>query len=179
MNSIDHFKKTADPPAYGSGGLAPDYSASGARSIIARNYHFESWDQFAQRAEERKRPDSPVAKFEAAADAIVEGDAATLTGLLNENPELIRARSMRKNHAALPHYVGANGIEDFRQKTAANIARLRRYCCRQERMSTRKPACMVWRNDDSRHGGDEHPRAAGWRADSTAGDAAGLRGGDR
>jgi tetratricopeptide (TPR) repeat protein len=59
--------------------------------------------------------------FEAAADAIVDGDLATLGRLLSENPGLVHARSSRAHRATLLHYVSANGVEDFRQKTPANI----------------------------------------------------------
>jgi len=61
-----------------------------------------------------------VAQFETAADAIVTGDVTTLERLLAENRELIRARSMRRHHSTLLHYVAANGIEYFRQKTPRN-----------------------------------------------------------
>ena len=53
-------------------------------------------------------------------DAIVAGDVATLERLLRQNPDLIRARSARKHRATLLHYVGANGVESWRQKTPAN-----------------------------------------------------------
>ena len=69
--------------------------------------------------------------FELAADAVVAGDLARIGRLLNENASpdggLIRARSSRKHHATLLHYVSANGVEDFRQVTPANavaVARL-------------------------------------------------------
>lgn len=64
---------------------------------------------------------SPAPNFEAAADAIVAGDAAALKALLREYPELIRARSTREHRATLLHYVAANGVENDRQKTPANI----------------------------------------------------------
>jgi hypothetical protein len=64
---------------------------------------------------------SLVAKFELAVDAIVEGDLAGLASLLREDPDLVRARSTRQHHATLLHYVGANGVEDYRQKTPPNI----------------------------------------------------------
>jgi hypothetical protein len=41
--------------------------------------------------------------------------------LLRENPNLIRAHSTRRHHATLLHYVSANGIEGYRQKTPNNI----------------------------------------------------------
>jgi hypothetical protein len=112
------------PPSHGSGGLAPDYSGGDARSVIVRNHHFESWAGFAEYIEALRHKSSPVALFEAAVDAIVTGDVATLKRLLRENPELIQARSTRSHHATLLHYVGSNGIEYFRQKTPKNIVRL-------------------------------------------------------
>lgn len=66
------------------------------------------------------RGSSPVSNFEAAADAIISGDLQALERLLREDPELIRARSMREHNATLLHYVAANGVENFRQKTPKN-----------------------------------------------------------
>ena len=99
------------------GGLAPNYSKGDARAIIARAHDFESWDQFAAFADAMKDARSPVAQFEAAVDAIIVGDIATLEGLLSANPSLVRARSTRKHHSTLLHYVGSNGVEGFRQRT--------------------------------------------------------------
>jgi ankyrin repeat protein len=62
--------------------------------------------------------------FEAAVDAIVNGDAEALKRLLSEQPELIRTRSQRKHAATLLHYVAANGVENERQKTPPNIAEI-------------------------------------------------------
>jgi hypothetical protein len=108
------------PQSSWSGGLTPEYSGDDARSIIARNHDFENWAQFAEYAEAVKHADRPLAQFEAAVDAIVTGDIGTLRRLLRENPDLIRARSTRKHHSTLLHYVGANGVEGFRQKTPKN-----------------------------------------------------------
>jgi ankyrin repeat protein len=55
---------------------------------------------------------------------IVAGDVAALQQLLSENPELIRARSTREHRATLLHYVSANGVEDYRQKTPRNAVRI-------------------------------------------------------
>jgi ankyrin repeat protein len=106
------------------GGLAPNYSKGDARAIIAREHHFESWDQFAAFAEALKDAESPVAQFEAAVDAIILGDVATLNRLLRANQSLVRARSTRKHHSTLLHYVGSNGVEGFRQQTPANIVKV-------------------------------------------------------
>ncbi|HEV7242056.1 MAG TPA: ankyrin repeat domain-containing protein [Thermoanaerobaculia bacterium] len=40
--------------------------------------------------------------------------------MLRENPDLIRARSTRRHHSTLLHYIGANGVEGGRQKTPKN-----------------------------------------------------------
>ncbi|MBV9181250.1 MAG: hypothetical protein JO356_08055 [Acidobacteria bacterium] len=44
--------------------------------------------------------------------------------LLHDYPELVRLRSQRIHQAPLLHYVAANGIEDFRQKTPKNIVEI-------------------------------------------------------
>jgi ankyrin repeat protein len=49
---------------------------------------------------------------------------STLSKLLRDNPELVRARSTREHRSTLLHYVSANGIEDFRQKTPKNIVEI-------------------------------------------------------
>jgi hypothetical protein len=64
----------------------------------------------------------PIASnFESAADAIITGDITTLRKLLRDHPDLVRQRSTRDHHSTLLHYVSANGVEDFRQKTPGNI----------------------------------------------------------
>jgi ankyrin repeat protein len=102
------------------GGLRPDFSPADVKSIVASNHEFDTWDQFAAFAEARRLPGSPVARFEEAVDAIVRGDIDALKRLLGQRPDLIRARSMRKHHSNLLHYVGANGVEGFRQRTPKN-----------------------------------------------------------
>jgi ankyrin repeat protein len=44
--------------------------------------------------------------------------------MLADDPSLVRARSMRDHRSTLLHYVSANGIEDFRQKTPGNICEM-------------------------------------------------------
>jgi ankyrin repeat protein len=92
-----------------------------AQFFVARCHGFESWPKFAKHLEALTRANSPVSKFELAADAIVNGDRATLSKLLRDSPELVRARSTREHRSTLLHYVSANGIEDFRQKTPKNV----------------------------------------------------------
>jgi Ankyrin repeats (3 copies) len=104
-----------------SGGLAPRYAEGEAHAIIAREHFFDSWDAFAAFAAARRNPVSPIARFEGAAEAIVDGDLAMLTRLLREDPDLVRARSARRHRATLLHYVGSNGIEGFRQRAPKNL----------------------------------------------------------
>jgi hypothetical protein len=97
-----------------------------AQSVIARGYGFENWRKLADYVEAVSRHDSPVWQFESAVEAIVNGDVATLRSLLRDNPELVRARSMREHHATLLHYVGANGVEGYRQRTPRNAVQVAR-----------------------------------------------------
>jgi hypothetical protein len=92
-----------------------------AQFVIARSHGFESWPKFAKHLEALARKSTPVSRFEAAADAIVAGDVATLNRLLREDPALVHARSTREHGATLLHYVSANGVEGYRQRTPKNI----------------------------------------------------------
>ena len=95
-----------------------------AHFVIARSHGFESWPKFAKHLEAVTRKSSPVSKFEAAADAIVAGEIATLDRLLREDPELIHTRSTREHRATLLHYVSANGVEGYRQTTPKNAVKI-------------------------------------------------------
>ena len=103
---------------------AQPFVLADAQLVIAREYGFESWPKFVKGMEDLRRKDSPFSIFEAAADAIVSGDIATLARMLRENPGLVHARSEREHNAPLIHYVAANGVEDFRQKTPKNIVEI-------------------------------------------------------
>ena len=92
-----------------------------AQFFIARIHGFANWQAFGTHLEELGSPQSLVSKYEAAVDAIISGDSPGLETLLRENPDLATARSLREHRSTLLHYVSANGVEDFRQKTPANI----------------------------------------------------------
>lgn len=102
------------------GGLAPDYSSADARVVLAREHHFPTFEELVRHLEALKERNSPVARFESAIDAVVAGDEAGLRQLLQTDPELTHARSSRTHHSTLLHYVGANGVESWRQRTPAN-----------------------------------------------------------
>jgi ankyrin repeat protein len=97
-----------------------------AQLFVARQHGFTSWPNFATHVELLTRPGSPVSIYEAAVEAIVAGDTRALRRLLDEYPELVHARSTREHHSTLLHYVAANGVEDFRQKTPSNVVEITR-----------------------------------------------------
>ncbi len=90
-----------------------------ARAVTAREYGFETWADLAEFTDLVKR-DHTVDRFEGAVEAVVSGDVARLASLLDAHPELVQARSTRRHHATLLHYLGANGVEGGRQKTPPN-----------------------------------------------------------
>src|SRR5258708_5209853 len=98
---------------------AATLDATDAQLVVAHEYGFDSWADLAEFTDAVRR-DGPVERFEAAVEAVVSGDIAALRSMLRENPELVHARSTRRHHATLLHYVGANGVEGGRQKTPAN-----------------------------------------------------------
>jgi ankyrin repeat protein len=116
---IDHW--TDQLEEFARQELSKMCTLSAAQFIIARAQGFESWSRLANHLAATAGVNSAVNHFEHAADAIVTGDKATLERLLGENPDLIRARSTRRHQATLLHYISANGVEGYRQKTPVNI----------------------------------------------------------
>lgn len=105
---------------------AADLGLADAETLVARLYRFDSWNDLASYTDEVKQ-DGPVARFEAAVEAVISGDEGPLSAMLVETPDLVRARSARAHHATLLHYLGANGVEGARQRTphnAVGIARM-------------------------------------------------------
>ncbi len=103
------------------GPQTPGVDLSGlARSIIAGKHCFRNFDEFSSHQEALNDPAHPVAQFEAAVDAIVDGHIPNLERLLAARPDLIQARSLRTHRSTLLHYIGANGVESWRQKTPLN-----------------------------------------------------------
>jgi ankyrin repeat protein len=102
-----------------------------AQLALARWYSFEDWAALAEYADAVTRPGSAVFEFESAVEAVIEGDLAGLRRLLRANPELVRARSTRRtpfsppvHRSTLLHYLGANGVEGYRQKTPPNAVEI-------------------------------------------------------
>jgi ankyrin repeat protein len=104
----------------------PRAALAHAQYIVARVHGFASWAELVRHIETIAQRDSAVQRFEAAVDAIVTGDIDTLHALLQEHPELATARSTRAHRGTLLHYVSANGVEGYRQKTPPNIVAITR-----------------------------------------------------
>jgi hypothetical protein len=98
-----------------------------ARLALARAYSLQDWQSLVTWVTDVREQDSAVARFETAVEAIVDGDQLGLERLLGKDPDLIRARSSfvtcndpPRHRATLLHYIAANGVEGFRQKTPPN-----------------------------------------------------------
>lgn len=99
---------------------------SQAQFVMARAHGFPSWTKLMQFSADTTGAGSPSALFERAADAIVRGEIEVLRTLLDAHPALVHAVSEREHGATLLHYVSANGVENFRQRTPANIVEIAR-----------------------------------------------------
>ena len=95
-----------------------------AQLMIARTHGFDSWARFSKHLKGLSQKDSAIARFEAAADAVIKGDLKKVKRLLRDDPSLVHARSTREHGATLLHYVSANGVEGYRQKTPVNIVEI-------------------------------------------------------
>jgi hypothetical protein len=105
-------------------------SLDDARLTIARYYDFRDWPSLAAYVEAVSQ-EGPVFEFESAVEAVVNGDLAALEDALRRDPALVRARSSRVcffdppvHRATLLHYVAANGVEAYRQKTPPNAVEI-------------------------------------------------------
>ena len=136
--------RTFHPRFRNADSASANFTLADAQLTIAREHGFESWPKFSKHVAALARANSPVSRFELAADAIAEGDAAILERLLRENPELIRARSTRAHRGTLLHYIGANGIEDFRQKTPKNAVAILNILLQAGADSMQRPICIIW-----------------------------------
>src|SRR6202023_2989899 len=107
-------------------------SFADARLAIARCYDFLDWPALAAHVAPLSEQGS-VFEFESAVEAVVNGDLAALEDALRRDPALVRARSSRvccfdppAHRVTLLHYVAANGVERYRQKTPPNAVEIAR-----------------------------------------------------
>ena len=107
-----------------------DVSAEGlelgdAQLVVAHRHAFDSWAELAAfAAPAGDGGDGPVPRFERAVEAVVSGDASALRAMLRAAPDLVHARSSRRHHATLLHYIAANGVEGSRQRTPRNAVEI-------------------------------------------------------
>jgi hypothetical protein len=106
---------------------ATPFDIADARMTVARAYTFLDWDALAGHVDAVTRLDSPVRAFERAVHSVITGDVGALRASLDSNPELVRARSVRRtcqnpsvHGATLLHYLAANGVEGHNQRSPAN-----------------------------------------------------------
>ncbi len=107
-------------------------SLDDARLTIARNYDFLDWPALVDYVDVVSQ-DGPAHAFEAAVEAVVAGDLGSLQDALRRDPALVHARSSRVccfdppvHRATLLHYIAANGVEAYRQKTPGNAVEIAR-----------------------------------------------------
>src|SRR5438552_6355164 len=103
-----------------------------ARLTIARYYDFLDWSSLAVWVKAISQ-EGVVSEFESAVEMVVDGDLAALKDSLRRTPRLVRTRSNRVccfdppvHRATLLHYVAANGVEAYRQKTPPNAIEIAR-----------------------------------------------------
>ena len=112
---------------------------------LARWYDFQDWDRLVDYVESVRQPGSRRHRFEHAVEAVIDGDIATLKQLLREDRDLVRSRSTRVTHfdppvhgATLLHYLAANGVEGYRQRSPRNAARRSVHFCKHRQAKQRK-----------------------------------------
>src|SRR5438045_2840385 len=124
--SLDRWTDELSPFRRTEQQSAEPFTLARAQFILARIHGFESWPKFTRHVQDLSRLRSPDGTFENAVEAIVSGGLAALEHLLSSDPSLVRVRSAREHHATLLHYIGANCIEGYRQKTPKSIVQIAR-----------------------------------------------------
>ena len=125
---LDHKIPWLERPMPRDEVLATPIDADDARLALARWYDFYDWSKLEEYVHAVAKP-GPVQRFERAVDAVIDGDIPTLRTLLDADPDLVRRRSTRVTHfdppvhgAMLLHYLAANGVEGYRQRSPKNAA---------------------------------------------------------
>ena len=130
--TLEQYNGQAEELLQADRGAAP-FDPGDARHSLARRYEFRDWPALAAYVESVADKDSAAYRFESAVEAVIEGDLPKLRSLLAQDPHLVHARSARitsldppVHGATLLHYVAANGVEGYRQKTPANAVEIAR-----------------------------------------------------
>ena len=100
---------------------------------VARFYDFHDWAALEAHVIAMQAPGSPTARFESAVEAVIDGEIGALASAIAADSALVHARSTRVTHfnppvhrATLLHYVAANGVEGYRQRTPGNAVAVAR-----------------------------------------------------
>lgn len=101
-------------------------SIAEAQAAVLDEYQLESWEKLGKFADAVQAEKSNVFQFESAIEAIIDGDTDKLKSLIDNNPDLVHMKSMRTHESTLLIYVGANGVEGYRQKTPQNAVEITR-----------------------------------------------------
>lgn len=109
------------------------FDSSDARLALARWYCFVNWNALTDLVAAVESRTPGICEFETAVEAVVAGDLAALKSLLARHPDLVTARSSRVtpfdppvHRATLLHYIAANGVEGYRQRTPSNAVEIAR-----------------------------------------------------
>ena len=86
------------------------------RRALARQHGYLAW------ATVEASDVRPIAMFECAVGAVLAGELDELERLFHKAPELATMRSHFGHRATLLHYLGANGVETYRQRVPSNAA---------------------------------------------------------
>lgn len=121
----DHARSAQQVADFARERVGSDCALTQAQFVIARAHGFASWTRLLRHIEAGVGA-TLVSAFEQAVEAIVGGDLERLEALLAANPGLVHARSDREHRATLLHYVAANGVENYRQRTPPNIVAIAR-----------------------------------------------------
>jgi hypothetical protein len=101
-------------------------SLAAAHEIVAHFHGVTDWSALVAFVRDLGDATTDAARFEAAAEVVVGGERENLTALLHAYPFIVRTTSARRHRSTLLHYVAANGVEDFRQRTPPNIVEIAR-----------------------------------------------------
>ena len=113
--------------------LRQPFGRDDAREVVARAHDFRDRAALAEYVAAVRTEGSPVRVFESAVESVVSGDLNSLQARLARHPDLVHARSTRvtgfdppAHRATLLHYVAANGVEGYRQKTPPAVVSIAR-----------------------------------------------------
>ena len=108
-----------------------EFTLEDAQLAVARACAFLDWQSLEAWVSAIESRDPAVYPFEAAVEAVVNGEIGALRRLLRENPALVNERSTRRapfdppvHRCTLLHYIAANGVEGQRQMTPYNAVEI-------------------------------------------------------